>query len=188
MNNVRTAVRKGFTLVEILIVVVILGILAAIVIPQFSSASQAAQASSLVTQLQSMRSQLELYQLQHGGNYPAIGTDGTAAGEFWEQLTEFTDQDGVVYLTQAAADAARGNGTNIFGPYLQKAVGNPFITSNNRDNEKLSGSNAEPLPEAGIAGFGFLYNEVTGEVRANIDEDVANEVNFDVTDGDVSTF
>ena len=188
MNTVRTAVRKGFTLVEILIVVVILGILAAIVIPQFSSASQAAQASSTVTQLQSLRSQLELYQLQHLGEYPNPGTDGLGAGEFWEQLNNFTDQDGNVFLTQAAADAARGNGTNIFGPYLQKPVANPFINSANRADEALSLSVAEPLPEAGVAGFGFLYNEVTGEIRANVPQDIADEVNFDVADGDVSTF
>ncbi|MEM9111640.1 MAG: prepilin-type N-terminal cleavage/methylation domain-containing protein, partial [Planctomycetota bacterium] len=50
-------VRKGFTLVEILIVVVILGILAAIVIPQFTNASEAAKASSVLSQLQTLRSQ-----------------------------------------------------------------------------------------------------------------------------------
>ena len=65
---------QGFTLVEILIVVVILGILAAIVIPQFTNASETARASSLNTQLQSIRSQLELYQLQHNGEYPPEAT------------------------------------------------------------------------------------------------------------------
>jgi len=189
MNNVRTAVRKGFTLVEILIVVVILGILAAIVIPQFSSASQAAQASSTVTQLQSLRSQLELYQLQHQGVYPTAGTDGLGDGEFWDQLTNFTNQDGDVFATQAAADSARtDDGDNIFGPYLQKPVSNPFITSVGRADEAISPSTAEPLPAAGVAGTGFLYNQVTGEIRANVPAAVATEVNFNTDDGDVSTF
>jgi len=40
---------RGFTLVEILIVVIILGILAAIVIPQFSSASNDARRSNVQT-------------------------------------------------------------------------------------------------------------------------------------------
>ena len=45
--STRVQKAKGFTLVEILIVVVILGILAAIVIPQFTNASESAKASSL---------------------------------------------------------------------------------------------------------------------------------------------
>ena len=46
---------KGFTLVEILIVVIILGILAAIVIPQFTNASSDARKNSLTSQLQTVR-------------------------------------------------------------------------------------------------------------------------------------
>ena len=57
--------KKGFTLVEILIVVIILGILAAIVIPQFSQASTEARVSSLKTNLQTIRSQLELSQITY---------------------------------------------------------------------------------------------------------------------------
>jgi len=72
--------KRGFTLIEILIVVVILGILAAIVIPQFSSASQEASISSVRSQLQTLRSQVELYRVQNNG-YPTGGTissDSTA--------------------------------------------------------------------------------------------------------------
>ncbi len=57
--------RQAFTLIEILIVVVILGILAAIVIPQFTDASQEAMESSLLTQLQTIRSQVELHNVQN---------------------------------------------------------------------------------------------------------------------------
>ncbi len=100
--------RKGFTLVEILIVVVILGILAAIVIPQFTNASEAAKTESLRSQLQTIRSQLELYQVQHNGNYPAAFVNQT-----WDQMTTKTDQNG-------NADP------NGFGPYLQQVPLNPF--------------------------------------------------------------
>ena len=65
--------RRGFTLIEILLVVVILGILAAIVVPHFTNAADDASISSARTQLQSMRSQIELYYSQNG-SYPADAT------------------------------------------------------------------------------------------------------------------
>jgi len=75
MSVIRRNTRKGFTLVEILIVVIILGILAAIVIPQFTNASQNARESSLQSILQTLRSQIELYKLQHGDTLPNLVTN-----------------------------------------------------------------------------------------------------------------
>src|SRR3954462_2937228 len=104
--TVRRSIRKGgFTLVEILIVVIILGILAAIVIPQFTSASQDARKNSLTSQLQTRRSQLELYKLQHLDQMPSTLVGGTPA---WTQMT-----------TKSDATGATGAGTAFpFGPYL----------------------------------------------------------------------
>ena len=100
---------QGFTLVEILIVVVILGILAAIVIPQFTSASEDAKASSLQSQLQTIRSQLEIYQVQHNGGYPDLLANG------WDQMTGTTN--------------AEGNAGDDYGPYLQQPPRNSFTGS-----------------------------------------------------------
>jgi general secretion pathway protein G len=104
--------KAGFTLVEILIVVVILGILAAIVIPQFTQASSDAKLSSLTTDLQTVRAQLELYKIQHNDQLPPNGTSVA----FWAALTGPTNLDG-----------SAGDGTDDFGPYLQKAPSNPFV-------------------------------------------------------------
>ncbi len=68
-------ITRGFTLIEILIVVVILGILAAIVIPQFTNASQEAAESSVKSQLQTVRSQIELYRVRNNGNLPGAMDD-----------------------------------------------------------------------------------------------------------------
>jgi general secretion pathway protein G len=104
--------KHGFTLVEILIVVVILGILAAIVIPQFSNASQEASVNRVRADLQTMRSQIELYKIQHLGTPPALAT-------FANQMTLQTNVSGVT----GAADS------NL-GPYLQSIPQNAFTLSN----------------------------------------------------------
>src|SRR5439155_6816053 len=101
--TVRRTVRKGgFTLVEILIVLIILGILAAIVIPQFTNASQDARKNSLTSQLQTVRSQVELYKLQHQDKLPDLVTTG------WTLLTSKSTAQGTI--------SASGS----FGPYLQQ--------------------------------------------------------------------
>lgn len=61
---------NAFTLVEILIVVVILGILASIVIPQFASASQDAIKSVLRDQIQTVDNMIEYYRVQNAGTLP----------------------------------------------------------------------------------------------------------------------
>ena len=86
MRNIRTA-RRGFTLIEILIVVVILGILASIVIPQFTNASDQAAASQARTQLQSMRSQCQLFRAQNSrlpGDLDSSGGIDSVAACFTE--------------------------------------------------------------------------------------------------------
>jgi len=140
--HARKMVAKGFTLVEILIVVVILGILAAIVIPQFTNASESAKASSLVSQLQTLRSQIELYRNQHGDLYPTADGDPASAWD-WDRLILITDETGTTYATKAAADAA---GVQSYGPYLQSAPVNPFTggsvvaADNSADWQYASGS------------------------------------------------
>ncbi len=116
-RNARTLKSTGFTLVEILIVVVILGILAAIVIPQFTNASQAARASQLTAQLQTLRSQLELAQIEHQGVYPTLQGNTAAT---WAPLTTKTVRD-ASYTTAAA------NAVQFAGPYLQKPPVNAFL-------------------------------------------------------------
>src|SRR5258707_4111175 len=102
--------KSGFTLVEILIVVIILGILAAIVIPQFTNASTDARKASLVSQLQTLRSQIQLFKLQHNDILPDL------VANQWAQMMSKTD------LTGAVNTAAAG----IYGPYLESTPKNPL--------------------------------------------------------------
>ena len=62
--------RRGFSLVEILIVVAILGILAAIVLPEFQAHTQQAKEAAAKDNLRILRQQIELYAAQHNGLAP----------------------------------------------------------------------------------------------------------------------
>jgi general secretion pathway protein G len=122
--------KSGFTLVEILIVVVILGILAAIVIPQFTNASTEAKTNSLMSNLQTVRSQIQLYKVQHNDNLPGVanGTHTAGAG-FVNALIGKTDIYGEVGTT--------------YGPYLQQIPKNPFTDDKVVDLTGTPGDAAE---------------------------------------------
>lgn len=160
--SARNRIRHGFTLVEILIVVVILGILAAIVIPQFTSASETAKASSLVSQLQTIRSQLELFQVQHNGVYPTLAE----LNADWGVLTSKTNVDKAIGTTSA----------HRFGPYLQKAPANSFFaTGPDIDLTAITGAGT-------YAATGWGYNETTGEIKAMVPNTIdAVELGLDTT-------
>lgn len=82
----RPAVR-AFTLVEILIVVTILGILAAIVIPQFGTASDEARQKVFAASLKQFTRAAQVYMAEHGGQY----IDDATSGEIPPQLMDFID-------------------------------------------------------------------------------------------------
>src|SRR5436190_447295 len=80
----------AFTLVEILIVVVILGILAAISVPQFARATAEAASTATYNEVQKLRRAVEVYQCRNGGGLPAVtsgdGTWGQIVGAHGEYL------------------------------------------------------------------------------------------------------
>lgn len=69
----------AFTLIEILIVVILLGILAAIIIPQFTDASDDANLAAQDTDVASLQSLVELYRVKEG-SYPTALADLVAGG------------------------------------------------------------------------------------------------------------
>ena len=140
-RSYQRACRTAFTLVEILTVVMILAIIGAVVIPQFAGASDDAKLNALKADLQMVRSQLELYRLQHGGQYP------TSAAKFPAQMTTYTD-------TSHAASATK-TGNYVLGPYLMEVPNNPYTETNDVTTSAAGATKA------------WFYNPATGEFRTN---------------------
>ena len=133
--------KSGFTLVEVLIVVVIMAVLAATIIPQFSDSTKNAKESTIKFNLHTMRSQIQLYKSQHDGDVPTVTTPALLA-----ELTSKTDLAGAI-----------GTGaTHVYGPYIADIPVNPF---NGLTTVKAA------TTSAGADGTsGWLYNAATGEI------------------------
>ena len=140
--------RRGFTLVEIMIVVFILVILAAIVIPQFSTASNDTRDASALTNLKTLRMQLQLYKAEHNDNYPT---------DFETQMKIYSDAQGNTSDTFSS--------TYRFGHYIQEVPDNPYTGVNTVTT--VTGI-ATAYTEAADLSQGWWYNSTTGEIRCHV--------------------
>lgn len=131
--------RNAFTLIEILIVVVIMAILAATIIPQFTDSTADAEVATVEFNLNTMRAQIELFKAQHGGTPPAYDATNTTITE----LTTATTYSG-----------------NSYGPYMVAIPENTITGSN-----AVAVSAANPIAAATGTTGGWIYNATTGELR-----------------------
>jgi prepilin-type N-terminal cleavage/methylation domain-containing protein len=163
--------QKGFTLVELLIVVIILAILAAIVVPQFSSSTKDANESAVKTNLATMRAAIELYGAQHNGKYPgeissADGTTTSAIGgnsavastSFVAQMTQYSEQIGKTSTSKTA--------TADKGPYLRGITLPADPTNNNLTDITTINAGTNPIAAATIAAAttAYIYDVKTGQI------------------------
>ncbi len=151
---------KAFTLIEILVVVVLLGILAAIVVPQLSGASAQAREVAFRNDIRLVRTQIELYKLQHNGMYPGYAIQGDGSLSDWSgerfvlQMVGTTDPNGNL----------GGTGT---GPYLERFPTNSFL-----GNSPDAASVKEGLPDG--EGTGWVFDPLANGFHAN-DADIAHQ-------------
>lgn len=137
----RKSMAKGFTLVEILIVVVILGILAAIVVPQFTNAANEARTGNISTQVSTIENQLELYAAQNNGTYPTVAE-----------------------LNAAADNGDLGWSVMLDGDYLKELPINPFSNTFEVTAWDSDGESSESILYDDSTGW--HYDEDTGNIAA----------------------
>ncbi len=154
-NLMKTA--RAFTLVEVLIVVVILGILAATVITMAAGSTLSAKESVIATDLQLLRNFILIYKAQHlevAPGYPNGPTSTPTEQDFINQAT--------LVSTSAGATAAIGTAGYDRGPYMQLIPANP-LNDNKRTVKVVSGTSF-PLADNTT---GWVYLPELSQIKAN---------------------
>lgn len=154
--------RVGFTLVELLIVVVILGILAAILIPQFGRSTDDSRYTATVQNLQELRDTIQLYRNQHQGRLPGVaGADPDTV--LAEQLTLPTNEAGE---RSTAANQGFGDPRFARGSYvINQLPPSPF----NRSNRVRTVTAFPPVAPGGVktSDPGWIYEITSGRIKVN---------------------
>jgi prepilin-type N-terminal cleavage/methylation domain-containing protein len=150
---------KAFTLIEILVVVVLLGILAGVVLPLVAGGAISARESALALEVQMLRRYVLVYTSQHrevGPGYPnGDTTQATTEQAFVEQITLSSNSNG-----QTAAVGTPGFER---GPYLMKLPENPL---NGLSTVQMLGD-ADNFPANADDSHGWIYKASTREARAD---------------------
>ncbi len=143
---------SGFTMIELLMVLALLGILAATFVPKFLAAHHDARQAAVVQDLAMFQRLIALYREHHNGHLPAQGTDSEET--FLKQLRGRTTVTG-----NLAPDGK-------YGPYLKGDMpANPY---GGASTVLVIAGPIQPQQCDGNGKHGWVYSSTTGEVRANL--------------------
>lgn len=136
--------QRAFTLVELVMVVVIIGIVAGIAVPRMSSTATHASANAMQATLMNVRTAIECYYAEHN-RYPGYDpANGSANGDqFVNQLTMYSNAQGQTNAVRAAP--------HVYGPYLRKPF--PVNLANNLATVHVKATRAAASPADGSVGW-----------------------------------
>jgi type IV pilus assembly protein PilA len=147
MSERRTC--RGYSAVEMLIAAALLGLLAAVAIPQFAAPDDATREAELISALETFRSAIDTYWSQHEA-LPAQDGDGAL---LVEQLGSTTDAAGRV------GEGAR----HRLGPYLPEG-GCPRNPFSGEDSVRV----VDHMPGRPSGDSAWIYDRSSGQVRCNV--------------------
>lgn len=142
MNRYPAKCSRAFSLLELIIVVVIIGIIAAIAIPRLSRGTTGDEESALIGDLRILREAIEYYKVEHRNSLP--DKDNIA-----DQLTKYTSISGAVSDTRDTV--------HIYGPYIAGVP--PLPIGERTGNTGIATKNG--------SGVGWIYKKNTGHLYAN---------------------
>lgn len=163
--------QKAFTLIELIIVVTILGILASFVLPTFQGHVLKSKEAAAKNDLKVMRTQIELYKMEHNGIPPGyINGSGAPTAMLELQFTATTTVDGAVSTATIPA------GAYVNGPYVKRIPENPF----NKLSTIIYVEAATDFSAAADGtSSGWLYKKETAEFKINRTGVDSEGVSFD---------
>ena len=142
LRRKKMKVKEAFSLVEMIIVVAILGILAAIVLPIFQSHTEEAKEAAGKDNLRILRNVVQFYAVQHGNVAPGYTNDDPT------QPASYTN-----FWIQVVRD----------GDYLPEIPNNPF----NESKLVTVLGNSDSFPAEAPGDTGWIYKPATKEIRLN---------------------
>lgn len=149
--------KKGFTLIELMVVIAVIGLLSSIVLPRFTDSTRSGKAAQVHSNLQNIQQAIEMFHVKEG-HYPVYGTDIDSGGDFSDKMAE--------YYSKGKMPETPAGGTGISEDELVR-VG----VYNNFNENELKG--------------GWLYNEEEGRIFARLEEDTYGQGNIWVTAYDI---
>ena len=148
--------KNGFTLIELMIVIAIIALLAAVALPKFSTVTDDAKIANVRSNLSTVRTAINMFNAKYGV-YPTLAANGNIVPLTGALNDKATAANGfslqTYYDKTEMPDIPRG--TNV------QPVGTP-------DLNRVQVSNVTPFAAAALNSYGWRYRQTTGEIHADL--------------------